>query len=371
MEFDIIEKFCTKTGFSRKRLNRHKTFSSSNIAVHIFLGDLHSTIIGGSLLLPANIDKTKYNVVITWPGLEVFFDTDEVLTLSADLNFQKLYMGASDFSNEGSNFNLIVRSANEYFLHVNTASELFGTTRQSLMRIQNQKKLLVNYLTCLHDAKLYKTSGVSQKSVVFFPIKDYKTEFRDTTVPVVISDNIYKEIFKSLSAEGFQIICIQNDWTFDLQNQSMGNVIFVKEPNFEGILKCIRKYGCFFSVFSDLDLLGYMAQVPTFSICQRSYYLKHKRDLEAFIYDCVSHNKTIFSFFESMHDSNALNYSFLNSIIERFVDFYDDVVSAFIKPLVENKEINLDVYIEILNKYKKPKFISKFLFAKEREKNES
>lgn len=372
MEIDIVAKFASKTGFIRNKNHNGKNYTVSDIHVYTFFGDMHHTILCGSLLFNRFCDNSKYNIVLTWPGMECFFDTaDEILTLSHDIQYEKIYNNANDSKNNSINHDLIIRTANEYFLNVKTADSFLGTTELSIQKLINTGVINYQYYPFLEQSPNLKSPPRSKKSVVFFPVKEYKTIIANEEIPVIFNDKAYREIFKILSDKGFQVVCIQNKWTYNLQNENLGNVVFVNEYKFQNIMQCIRKYGCYFDLFSDNNILGLLAQTPTFSVTIRSIYRKYKRDLESYIFDYDSRNKTIYSFFESLFDGISLNYNYIISIIDRFVEYYEEVSIDYKSELVKEKEINLAGYLKQVNRYKKAKFISKCLFTKEREKKDA
>jgi hypothetical protein len=315
MEIDIVAKFASKTGFIRNKNHNGKNYTVSDIHVYTFFGDMHHTILCGSLLFNRFCDNSKYNIVLTWPGMECFFDTaDEILTLSPDIQYDKIYNNANDSKNNSINHDLIIRTANEYFLNVKTADSFLGTTELSIQKLINTGVINYQYYPFLEQSPNLKSPPRSKKSVVFFPVKEYKTIIANEEIPVIFNDKAYREIFKILSDKGFQVVCIQNKWTYNLQNENLGNVVFVNEYKFQNIMQCIRKYGCYFDLFSDNNILGLLAQTPTFSVTIRSIYRKYKRDLESYIFDYDSRNKTIYSFFESLFDGISLNYNYIISI---------------------------------------------------------
>jgi hypothetical protein len=372
METDIVAKFANKTGFIRNRRPSGKNFAASDINVFTFFGDMHHTILSGALFFDRLVDNSKYNIVLTWPGMECFFSTaDEILTLSPDLQYEKIYNNANDSKNNSVNHDLIVRTANEYFLNVKTADNFVGSTQNAMQKILDSNFLNYQYHKFLEQSGNFKSPPKQKKSVVFFPIKEYKTIISNAEIPVIFNDKAYREIFRILGDRGFQVVCIQNKWTFNLQNENFGNVVFVNEYKFENILQCIRKYGCYFDLFTDNSILAMLAQVPVFSVNLRSIYNKYKRDVESYIFDFENKNKTIYSFFESLFNDTSLNYDYLISIIDRFADFYEESSIGYKPDLVKEKEINLAGYIKQINRYKKAKFISKCLFTKEREKKDA
>ena len=131
----------------------------------------------------------------------------------------------------------------------------------------------------------------------------------------------------------------------------------------------IRKHGCFFDLFTDLSILSYLAQVPCFSVFERSSYAILKRDIEKYVFDFTNSNKILFSFFSSFFKNNGLNHEHFNSIIDRFAEFYEDSVANQRKQLIQSKEVNFDPYLQHIANRTQAKFISKLLLNKKDERN--
>ena len=62
--------------------------------------------------------------------------------------------------------------------------------------------------------------------------------------------------------------------------------------------------------------------------------MNQKKDLEKYIFDFTGRNNIIFSFFESFYDSTGLNVAQVSNIIDRFVEFYDNMVYNFTNQII-------------------------------------
>lgn len=343
----------------------------SDIFIYFVLGELPAVIHFSQLFFDKIKQHNRYCVVVTWDGMERFFNTaDEVLGVGKNLSFKTIYKGANYLSNTSGSAELLLRSANEHFLNVQKADSLgiqydktfsdhFLGTRFTL-----ESPYFVKETDRVYDFK------INKKSVVFFPIDFYKTIVQGNDVPVIFNSGIYKEIFRVLSSLGFKIICVQNDWCYNLSaNPISADVQFFHENSFDKIIMLIRKHGCFFDLFTDLSILSYLAQVPCFSVFERSSYAILKRDIEKYVFDFTNSNKILFSFFSSFFKNNGLNHEHFNSIIDRFAEFYEDSVANQRKQLIQSKEVNFDPYLRHIANRTQAKFISKLLLNKKEERN--
>jgi hypothetical protein len=372
VENDLIERFTKKTGLKRYKKTDRLPDKLQNIMVYVVLGDFHSTIFSSTVFKKLIGQTNSYNVILTWPGFQHLFDTEEVLTLDTSIQFKTLHATAKGLINKNNNLEILFRSLNEYFLQVFNISDVIQDYKETLdlekLKYRSLDFQAYNFLKFSDSLKPVK---MNKNKVIFFPIDRYQTIFNNKSVDFIFDYKIYINIFKELSKLGFEVACIQNRWTFNFKDKPLeSDVKFISEDDIDKILMHIRCYGCFVDLFSDISLLGHLAQVPTFSLYERSYFSKNKRDVEFFVLDQTGRNHIIFSFFNSFHTSEGLNYGYIESIIDRFVNFYDESVVSFSQVLIEKKEVNFAPYLKKINSMKKAKFISKLFLQKEREKHE-
>lgn len=372
MENDLIERFTKKTGLKRYKKTDRLPDKLQNIMVYVVLGDFHSTIFSSTVFKKLIGQTNAYNVILTWPGFQYLFDTEEVLTLDTSIQFKTLHATAKGLINKNNNLEILFRSLNEYFLQVFNISDVIQGYKETLdLEKLEYRSLDFQAYNFLKFSDSVKPIKMNKNKVIFFPIDCYQTMFNNKPVDFIFDYNIYINIFKALSKLGFEVACIQNRWTFNFKDKSLeSDVKFISEDDIDKILMHIRCYGCFVDLFSDISLLGHLAQVPTFSLYERSYFSKNKRDVEFFVLDQTGRNHIVFSFFNSFHTSEGLNYGYIESIIDRFVNFYDESVVSFSQILIERKEVNFAPYLKKINSMKKAKFISKLFLQKEREKHE-
>jgi hypothetical protein len=366
VEVDLIEKYTRKTGMGRIKISNKNFSSPHDIFLYFFLGEFHTIVHISQLFTKQVFDSNRYNVIVTWDGMEGMFpDADEVLTVGKKLSNNILYNGAEGCNNISSGALLLLRLANEYFLNVFKSSDLkipYNNNFTSALFSKNFDYFSPNFLRNTDREFNFK---INKKSVVIFPFKFYKKIVHNKEIPVLLGDGFFRETIKKLSSFGFKVICIQNDWCFNIGDRPIqADVEFIHESKFDRIIMIMRKYGCVFDFFGDLSVLGYMAQVPCFSVAERSYFMNQKKDLEKYIFDFTGRNNIIFSFFESFYDSTGLNVAQVSNIIDRFVEFYDNMVYNFTNQIIEHKEVDFVPYVKYSVAKKQAKIISKCLLEK-------
>jgi hypothetical protein len=366
VEVDLIEKYVKKSGMSRVKLTNAKISSPHNVFVYFFLGELQTIIHISQLFLSSSIDKNRYNVVITWDGLEgLFTGVDEVLTVGKQLSCNVLYNGAEGCDNKSAGAVLLLRLANEYFLNVFKASDLKIPYTNNFTDAILEKNFNYFSPSFLRNTDREYNFKINKKTVVIFPFQHYKKILYNREVPVLISDSFYREAIRKLSALGFKVICIQNDWCFNISDRPIqADVEFIKESRFDRIVMLMRKYGCVFDFFGDLTVLSYLAQVACFSVAERTYFMKQRKDLEKYIFDFIGRNHIIFSFFESFYDGGSLNIGQIDNIIDRFVEFYNNMIFNFTNQIIEHKEVDFGPYLKYSVAKKHAKIISKCILEK-------
>ena len=367
MESNLINKFIQRTGLKRIKVSQRGYQKVEDIRVIVCLGDIPSVIAASRLF--DGFDIGKYNVLLTFPGMEgIFENVDEIITFEESFPYLRLHDEAEGIVNSADSVRQIKRSLNEYFINVSDITDFIKSYGKTInFNITEKNNLVLNNWDWLKNVANLQPKN---RSVVLIPWKKHRTLFKsESIIPVLLSENIYKEIIKILVENRYQVTCIQNQYTFTMPNLfSKDKVNYVKEESCSKIIQTIRENKCLFSFFDNVSVLGYMAQVPVFTIAERSYYMKTMQDLESFIFDCTSHNGCKFSFYSSFFDDRTLNVDYVSNIIDRFIEFYDQMVFNYDKQYLSAKEIDFLPYLEICTKRKNAKFISKFIKKKEEEK---
>ena len=369
MENDIVSKFIKRTGLKRIKISDRGYRGVEDIRIIVALGEVQSLLAANRLF--GGLDPLKYNILFTFPGMEGIFDkADEIITFDENFPYLRLHDSAQGLLNENDSIRQIKRSLNEYFVSVVDFQEFFPLYKDKLdFKITESLRLPVQYFPFLNETSINR--HLNRKSVVLIPWKKHKSLVANRAlVPVLLTEKIYDSIVKYLVENRYHVTCIQNPYTFTLnQNYTNDKVTFLQTDNFKKIIQTIRENRCMFSFFEDLSILGYLAQVPVFSVAERSLYMNTAKDLEFYIFDCTGSNQSIFSFYDSFFNGTNLNHRYISNIIDRFIEFYDQMVYNYNKPLVTSKEIDFKPYLELITKRKHSKFISKFIAKKEEDKH--
>lgn len=369
MENDIISKFIKRTGLKRIKISDRGYRSVEDIRINVALGEAQSLLAASRLF--SGFDPLKYNVLFTFPGFEgIFDDADEIITFDENFPYLRLYDNAKGLVNDSDSVRQIKRSLNEYFVSVVDFQEFLPLYKEKLdFKITETSRLPIHALPFLNEVSFNRY--LNRKSVVLLPWKKHKSlVYNRALVPVLLNEKIYDSIVKNLVDNRYHVTCIQNGYTFTLnQNYSSDRVTFLQTDNFKKIIQTIRENKCLFSFFEDLSIMGHLAQVPVFSVAERSLYINMAKDLEFYIFDCTGANSNIFTFYDSFFNGTNLNHNYISNIIDRFIEFYDQMVFNYNKPIVLSKEVDFKPYLELITKRKHSKFISKFIAQKEEDKH--
>jgi hypothetical protein len=370
---EYLNRYVNKTGFTRHiNVDSITAKSVADVVIYPFFGDLHSVIFSGQILLDKVLNPSKYNIVITWPGIEKLIKgANEVWCFSTSYNYKAFHNQAQGIENNGAAKNVIMRSLNENFVNIDSLKSIKEKYNFTVnKKFFEEKPFTLKGFEYLPASNLQGIEKSNKKKVMIFPFITTKYVKDNKIIHEVVDPTIYIEIIRRLVSYGYHVFCVQNDWTADIKDELKSTEItIIEDNNFERIISYTRHSGCFFDIFNDLQILGLMAQVPTFSLYERSFYYFAKKDLEREIFNFTDQNMVVFSFVSMFRKVLNLNIEFFNSIIDRFDDFYTRKVYNFHKPFIIQKNVDVSSYVaERVSRYK-PTFITSMLEKKEREKN--
>lgn len=370
---EYIQRYVAKIGIQREICSKEKNPSVlDDLVIHPFFCDLQTAIFVGQTIYEKVLNKKKYNIVLTWPGMAgVFKGADEVWGLNADYAYKAFHFQSNGIDNRSANYKVMMRSLNENFINVYDCTKYFSYYKDRVLdEFKNFRNFALKSFEYHPTVNLqYYKSGL-KKSVVFVPWSNYKRCSDNVIVYNSMDSDIYAEIIKRLNYFGYHVFCIQNDWTFDVSNiLNTPEITYVKENSISKIISYIHHVGAYFNYFSDFQILGHLAQVPVFSVYERSFYNYAKKDLEQYVCDFVNLNNTMFSFSYFARNDAGLNLNVINSIIDRFDDFYESYVKNYTKRIIKEKDVDLSKYLEKRVLRYKPHFISNVMREKERVKN--
>ena len=92
--------------------------------------------------------------------------------------------------------------------------------------------------------------------------------------------------------------------------------------------------------------------------------------MEHYVLNFTNANKNIFSFNYFTKSDTGLNLNVINSIIDKFDDFYEGSVKNYTKVLNKDKIVDMSKYVESCVQKYKPYFISQAMRKKEESKHE-
>lgn len=371
---DYLTRYVNKTGLTRNILAKEVYAKNvSDVVVHPFFGDLQSCIFSGQVLFEREINPKKYNVVVTWPGLANFFNgASEVWCLNSSYNFKSFHNQAQGLENNSQAKNILLRSLNENFSNVDSLENFKSKFNHIITnKFLEKPKFSVKGFVPFAANQLNGIEKSNKKKVCIFPFSYFKTIDDKKTSYTAYNQIIYLELIRKLLTFGYHVFCVQNDWTYDIKSlYTSSEITWVQDNDLKRVVSYIHHTGCFLDFFHDLQSLGLLAQVPTFSLYERTYYTEARKSLERDILDFTNSNELFFSFLFMCNKDSDLNIDFLTSIIERFDDFYQRKVINHQKQFVVQKEMDVSGYIKKRVQKYKPRFISMMLEQKEREKHE-
>lgn len=366
---DFILRYVGKLGLRRVVLNPAKQPKSpDDIVVYPLFGDLQTNIFVGQTLLPQIMNPKKYNIVVSWPGASgVYYGVDEYWSLNQDFAYKAFHYQSDGVDNISSNYKVVMRSLNENFINVSDLGEIKKYYKSHILHnFKNIREFALRGFASNPITSLPYLRQGAKKPIVFIPWTHHRTLVDSTAQYQSMDSSVYIEILKRLNYFGYTVYCIQNDWTHNLSivlNSS--DIIFVRESDIKTIISYIHHAGCLFDYFTDFCILGYMAQVPTFGVSERNIFCKHQKDLEHYVMNFTNANKNIFSFNYFSKNDAGLNFNVINSIIDKFDDFYETTVKNYTKVFHKEKIVNMARYVENRVQKYKPYFISRLMNKKE------
>jgi hypothetical protein len=368
-----IEKFVSKYGFVRKKISKSNPHDLLDLNLIPLFGTIQSLILFGQVISSKIFQKEKYNIVVTWPGMECLFPhAHEVWTLNPSYPVQQFYDKAYGIDNNSNNLLVIMRSLNENFLNVMNLSHIKvfydDVLKDASIKIKEHEVAGMPVLP--HTNLPLLRSGI-KKSVLIYPSNKFVAYENKKLVSKNYFDDFYIDLVKNLIDRGYLVYCVQNSATIDLKSNFKNDyLIYIEDYDLYKIISYAYHAGCFLDFFGDLFHIGLLAQVPVFCMCERNLWYGMRRDAEHFLLDFTGKNENIFSFLYLFGGQKNLNGYFINSIIDRFDSFYYMNVANRQKTFVHFKKVDFGKYLsQKVFKYK-PKFISKLYKEKEREKNE-
>jgi len=313
---EYLIRYVNKTGLQREKITQKSLADIRSVKIFVIVGELAQTVFFAKTVYDYEVaDDNSYNIVISWNGLRCFFGkADEFWYLGNGHNTDELYRHTDGINNESTLLRVLSRSLNEVFFNVKHAHEYNKFFKSYLTDefIQKHPEILVTFPPFFSRAHLptflnEKLPDLPQNKVVIMPFKKSISFQYGKNHAIEHYEFLYQSIIKSFLDNGIGVICIQNDFTFDLLTW------------FEG-----------------------------------------KKIQEFEVYNSGNRMKNYFSFlnFNNMDDS-TLNAYYFNNIISCLNQFFDERQNSD-KFAIKHKNVNFSEIIKLTT----PKFFGKLLKIK-------
>ncbi len=354
---DYIDRYVKKTGLIREKTSEKQATTIDKIKVFYSFGDIDSTILYNKTVCENIVfNKDYYNILLGWKGMSCFAPSciDEYWSFGDDNVIKTLYGQTRGINNVSESIFSLARSLNENFVNVEKPSDY--------------KKYYTNYLTndyknrCktfklkypsivspsyLNNNLIEKIKSGSRTKITFCPFLYSYMWQNNEKYPIKKEEEIVVHLVEIL-CKYFDVICVQNDFTFDLSSKVKNdNIIFIKEGNFDKLLSLINLSDMYFDFLSNTFTVGFMAQKFTFSVVDKPSWLEFKKyeDFELLGNSKNYFNVPSFNYFPVM--DKKTNLYFFEGIARKIKEAYNSLDKSGVDVL---KETSFD--LENLSKAK-------------------
>jgi hypothetical protein len=367
---EYLVRYANKVGLQREKISHKNLDDIRSVKVFVILGELAQTVFFAKTVYDYEIaDEKSYNIVISWNGLRCFFGkSDEFWYLGNSNNIDELYRNTDGINNESKLINVISRSLNEVFFNVKHAHEYNKYFKSYLTDefILKYPDIKISFPSLLSRASLpnffnEKLPNLPKNKIVIMPFKKSISFQYGKNHIIDHYEFLYQSIIRSFLTQGIGVVCVQNDFTFDLsldlQDQ---NLLFIKEHDFQKITTICHVVGSYIDYFGNSLFVGALAQAKCLSIMERLTWFEGKKIQEFEIYKSGRKIKNYFSFlnFNNM-DDHTLNVYYCNNIISCLNQFFDERQDTE-KFVIKQKNVNFSEIIKLTT----PKFFGKLLKIK-------
>lgn len=367
---EYLIRYVNKTGLQREKITQKSLADIRSVKIFVIVGELAQTVFFAKTVYDYEVaDDNSYNIVISWNGLRCFFGkADEFWYLGNGHNTDELYRHTDGINNESTLLRVLSRSLNEVFFNVKHAHEYNKFFKSYLTDefIQKHPEILVTFPPFFSRAHLptflnEKLPDLPQNKVVIMPFKKSISFQYGKNHAIEHYEFLYQSIIKSFLDNGIGVICIQNDFTFDLSMRlEHKNLLFIKESDFQKILTICHLIGTYIDYFGNSFFVGALSQSKCLSVLERLTWFEGKKIQEFEVYNSGNRMKNYFSFlnFNNMDDS-TLNAYYFNNIISCLNQFFDERQNSD-KFAIKHKNVNFSEIIKLTT----PKFFGKLLKIK-------
>lgn len=367
---DYLVRYANKIGLHREKISHKNLDDIRLVKIFVIFGELSQTVFFAKTVYDQEVvDEKCYNIVISWNGLRCFFGkADEFWYFGSSHNMDELYNNTDGISNDSKTINVLSRSLNEVFFNIKHAYEYANYFSNYLTDafILKHPEIKVTFPAFVSRASLpvffnEKVTNLPKNKIVIMPFKKSITFQYGKTHVINHYEELYQNIVKSFLANGIGVVCLQNDFTFDLSmHLEHQNLLFMKESDFQKIITITNLVGSYVDYFGNSLFVGALAQAKCLSIIERTAWFEGKKIQEFEIYSSGKKMKNYFSFlnFNNM-DDYTLNVYYSNNIISCLNHFFDEANDSE-KFAIKQKNVNFSEIVKLT----KPKFFGKVLNIK-------
>jgi len=363
---EYIARYVAKVGLHREKLSTKIVQDLRSVNVFIIFGELSQTVLFAKTVYDYEVaNDDSYNIVITWPGIRCFFSkADEVWSPSSNQSFSELYNKSDGILNNSKFINILSRSLNEVFLNIKQSYEFTKYFKNFITAsfIEKYKEIKVNLPALVSKNNLPnfffdKVANLPQKQLLLMPFTKSVSFQQGKNNVINHYESLYVTLVKALLDHGYGIVCVSNDFTFDLsRSMDEKNVLFVKETDFQKIITMCYMVGTYLDYFGNSSFLGCLSQSNCFNVVERNTWFESKKIQEYEIYNSGNKIKNYFSFLNFNNpDDHTLNTHYFNNIISCLDQFFDERQLKIEKAVMKQKVVNLVNTAKMTN----PKFFGK------------
>lgn len=368
---EYIARYVAKVGLHREKLSTKVVQDLRSVNIFIIFGELSQTVLFAKTVYDYEVANDDcYNIVITWPGTRCFFSkADELWSLSSNQSFTELYSKSDGILNNSKFISILSRSLNEVFLTIKQAHEFSSFFKNFITDnfINKHKEIKVNLPSLVAKNNLPnfffdKVINLPKKQLLLMPFtKSISFQYGKNNI-INHYESLYVTLVKALLDNGYGIVCVSNDFTFDLsRSMDEKNVLFLKEPDFQKIITMCYMIGTYFDYFGNSSFIGHLAQSDSFNVVERNTWFEAKKIQEYDVYNSGNKIKNYFSFLNFNNpDNHTLNTYYFNNIISCLDQFFDERQGKIEKTVMKQKVVNLVNTAKMTS----PKFFGKLLNLK-------
>lgn len=277
----------------------------SNIRVLPFFGDLRSTSLLASLVLPRMQEdaKGKYLIVCSWPGARKLFPyVNEFWSHRDNGMINALAMGANNFYNGSDAQVEVKRALYDHFENVLSYDDIkkfynngFATDywRQG-KAVKRCLPGVPSVTTLTADFKNEMTRKQGDK-VLIYPTTRMRSWQKGRVEYLPMPQEVWVHITERLLAESITPVVYQNNQTYDLSKVFADRCIYVLPKDWSHVMSAMRAVGMALDVHSGVSRLALLARCPFVAVDERMRFGAHKEyEFDDLAGECA-YRKYIFS----------------------------------------------------------------------------